>query len=120
MNNFQNPYMAFPGITPEEMNYIQQATNDLTDTQKQSFFMIYSGKRRSAQDLLLFTLLGFVGLAGIQRFVVGQVGMGILYFLTGGLCLIGTIVDLVNNKALADEYNTKMAYESFQIAKMGV
>jgi hypothetical protein len=44
--------------------------------------------------------------------------MGLLYFFTGGLCIIGTIVDLVNHKDLAMEYNRKMAYESFQIARM--
>jgi hypothetical protein len=119
MNAYQNPYMAFPGITPEEMNYINQTTASLTDSQKQSFYMLYSAKRKSSQDILLFTLLGFIVVAGVQRFVLGQIGMGILYLLTGGFCLIGTIVDLVNNKSLTDEYNTKMAYESYQIAKMG-
>jgi hypothetical protein len=34
------------------------------------------------------------------------------------LCFIGSIVDLVNHKSLALEYNRKMAYESYQIAKM--
>lgn len=80
--------------------------------------MVYSGKRKNPQDILLVTLLGFFCLAGIQRFVVGQIGMGILYFFTGGLCLIGTIVDLINHKSIATEYNRKMAFESFQIAKM--
>jgi hypothetical protein len=37
--------------------------------------------------------------------------MGILYLLTGGLCLIGTIVDLINYKNLAFEYNQKVAQE---------
>ncbi|HNX42808.1 MAG TPA: hypothetical protein PLJ84_02965 [Bacteroidales bacterium] len=37
--------------------------------------------------------------------------MGILYLLTGGLCLIGTIVDLVNHRQLALEYNVQVAHE---------
>jgi TM2 domain-containing membrane protein YozV len=119
MDKYQNPYMAFPGMTPEEMGYIMQATAELTDAQKKYFYMIYSWKRKNPSDLLLFTLFGFVGFAGVQRFVVGQIGMGILYFFTGGLCLIGTIVDLVNHKTLGIDYNRKMAYESYQIAKMG-
>ena len=81
--------------------------------------MIYSGKRKNPQDILLFTLLGFVVVAGVQRFVVGQIGMGLLYLFTGGFCLIGTIVDLINYKSLALEFNQKMAFESFHIAKMG-
>lgn len=80
--------------------------------------MVYSNKRKNSQDILLFTLLGFVGFAGIQRFVLGQIGMGIVYLLTVGFCWIGTIVDLINNKSITLEYNKNMAYESYQMAKM--
>jgi TM2 domain-containing membrane protein YozV len=118
MDNFQNPYMAFPGITPEEMGYLQQGTAELNESQKKYFYMVYSGKRKSPQDILIFTIIGFFGVAGIQRFMVGDTGMGILYLFTAGFCGIGTIVDLVNHKTLATDYNRKMAYESFQIAKM--
>ena len=118
MDFYNNPYMSLPGVTTEELTFLQQATAELSENQKKHFYMIYTGKRKSPQDLLIFTLLGFFGVAGIQRFLVGQVGMGVLYFLTGGLCFIGTIVDLVNHKQLATDFNRKMAYESFQIAKM--
>lgn len=114
-----NPYMSLSGITTEEMAFLHQATNDLTDTQKQSFFLAYSGKRKSPQDILIFTLLGFLGFAGIQRFITGQLVLGIFYFFTVGFCFIGTIVDLINHVSIALEYNKKMAFESFQIAKMG-
>jgi TM2 domain-containing membrane protein YozV len=118
MDMYQNPYMSLPGITTEELMILQQATADLNDEQKKYFYMVYSGKRKSAQDILIFTLIGFLGIAGVQRFIIGQIGMGILYFFTGGFCFIGTIVDLINHKTLATDYNRKMAYESFQIAKM--
>jgi len=119
MDMYQNPYMAFPGITTEEMNFLQQATTGLNENQQKNFYMIYSGKRKNPQDILLFALLAFVGVAGIQRFIVGEVGMGLLYLFTWGFCGIGTIVDLINHKAIATDYNRKMAYESFQITKMG-
>lgn len=118
-NNFNNPYFSFPGITAEEMTLLQQATADLNENQLRSFQMIYSTKRKNPGDVLLFCLLGFFGFAGIQRFILGQVGMGLLYFFTGGLCVIGTIVDLVNHKALTNDYNRNMVYESYQMAKMG-
>jgi TM2 domain-containing membrane protein YozV len=114
-----NPYMAYPGMSPEEYAFLQQGTADMNEVQKGRFFMIYGTKRRNPQDLMLCTLLGFIWISGVQRFLVGQVGMGLLYFFTGGLCFIGTIVDLVNYRSLADDYNRKMAYESFQIVKMG-
>jgi hypothetical protein len=37
--------------------------------------------------------------------------MGILYVFTGGLCLIGTIVDMINYKNFAFEYNRKIAQQ---------
>jgi|EP01037_Dinobryon_pediforme_P007273 TM2 domain-containing membrane protein YozV len=118
MEMHQNPYMAFPGITPEEMAFLQQGTAELNDNQKKYFYMTYAGKRKSPQDILIFTLIGFFGVAGVQRFVLGEVVMGLLFLFTGGFCAIGTIVDLVNYKTLASDYNRKMAYECYQMARM--
>ena len=118
MYSTNDPYYTFSGITPEEVGFLNQATAELDEQQKNRFLTIYSTKRRNPQDILLVTLLGFIWISGIQRFMLGQVGMGVLYFFTGGLCFIGTIVDLINHKSLTDEYNRKMAYESFQLTKM--
>ena len=106
------------GMSPEEYSYLQQVMAGMDERQTQNFVMFYSGKRKSPQDILLFTILGFLGIAGIQRLVVGQMGMGILYILTAGLCFIGTIVDVINHKSLATDYNQKAAYESLQMVKM--
>lgn len=114
----QDPYMSFADMTPEEMGFLQQATAELSENQKKYFYMVYSSKRKNSQEILIFTLLGFIAVAGIQRFVLGQIGMGILYLLTGGLCFIGTITDLVNNKSLTLKYNKDMAYESHRMAVM--
>jgi hypothetical protein len=84
MDPYQNAYMSLSGISAEEIGFLQQATSDLSENQQKYFFMVYSSKRKSPQDLLIFTLIGFFGVAGIQRFMVGQIGMGILYFFTGG------------------------------------
>jgi TM2 domain-containing membrane protein YozV len=119
MDMYQNPYMSLSGITPEELALLQQATTGLTDEQKKYFFMVYSGKRKSPQDMLIFCVIGLFLVPGLQRFITGQIGMGILYLFTVGLCFIGSIVDLINHKKLAYEYNQKMAFESFNIAKMG-
>ncbi|WP_183561811.1 TM2 domain-containing protein [Mucilaginibacter sp. SP1R1] len=118
MNMYPDSHMGFSDMTPEEMGFLQQATAGLNENQKKYFYMIYSSKRKNSQEILIFTLLGFVFVAGIQRFVLGQIGMGILYFLTGGFCFIGTIVDLVKNKSLTLEYNKKMAYDSHRMAMM--
>jgi hypothetical protein len=49
--------------------------------------------------------------------MIGQIGMGILYFFTGGLCLMGTTLDAINHKSLANEFNRKMANEVAMMIK---
>ena len=44
---------------------------------------------------LILSLLGLLGLAGIHRMYAGKVGSGIVWLLTGGLCGIGTIYDII-------------------------
>lgn len=110
--------MNMKGMGPDEYNYLQQCMTGMTEKQTQHFIMFYSGKRKSPQDVLLYTLLGFVVVAGVQRFVLNQTAMGILYLLTFGFCFIGTIIDVVNHKSLAFEYNQKAAFECAHMVKM--
>ncbi len=100
-----------PELTGFELQYVQSITNDYDEAKLQNFANIYRTRRKDPQLILLTTLLGFVVLAGVQRFLVGQIGMGLLYLFTGGLCLIGTIVDLINYQDLAFQYNQKVANE---------
>lgn len=116
---FHSQFMSLPGITPQEYSYLQTATNGLDEQQLRTFLMIYTGKRKNPSDMLLFCVIGLFLVPGLQRFLVNQIGMGILYLFTGGLCLIGSIVDLVNHKTLAFEYNQRMVFESLQMVRMG-
>jgi len=110
--------MAFPGITPEEIAFLQRNTDDLTDDQKTYFYISYSSGRKKSTDLMIFTLIGAVGIAGIQRFAVGQNWMGTLYLLTFGLCGIGSLVDFFNCHWLAMDYNMILAVECHELAKV--
>ena len=100
-----------PELEPDEMSFIQSLVNEMPEQEAQQFVSIYRTRRREPQLVLITTLIGFVGLAGLHRFVLGQIGMGLLYFFTGGLCLVGTIIDLINYKRLAFEYNVKQAQQ---------
>src|SRR5450432_3889907 len=109
--------ILIPAVEPEELAYLQSITSNLQEDKLQLFISLYNGKRKKTETILLCCLLGFVLAGGIQRFVVGQIGMGLLYFFTGGLCLIGTIVDTINHKHLTFEYNQKMAIETMGMLK---
>jgi len=106
-----NIFQLLPSLEGEEMAYVQSLINDMTDAKAQQFAMAYSARRKDPTTILILALVGFVGFAGIHRFMLNQIGMGILYFLTGGLCFIGTIIDLVNHRKLAFEYNSTVAQQ---------
>ena len=105
-------------VTPEELLTINSHIKGFSDDDLSHFCMIYRSKRKDPQTILLLCLLGLVLVAGIHRFVIGHIGMGILYFFTGGLCLVGTIVDAINHKDLALEYNAKMISETLLMLNM--
>jgi TM2 domain-containing membrane protein YozV len=104
--------------TPEELITINSRTKDYNREELEQFCIIYGTKRKDPQLILILCLIGLVGVAGIHRFLIGNIGMGILYFFTAGLCLIGTIVDAVNYKQLAMEYNAKMITETLSMLNM--
>ena len=120
MNAYQNTYNDFSGITMEEYSFIHHASAGLSNNQMQTFMLVYNSRRKNPNDILLATLLGFLGFAGIQRFMTGQIMLGLLYFFTGGLLGIGTIIDLFTHKSIANDYNRHLAYECYHIARAAI
>ena len=112
-----NFFQFLPELQGRELMFVQGLTKDFSETQMMNFANVYRSRRRDPQIILLTTLLGFVAVAGVQRFLINQVGMGILYLFTGGLCLIGTIIDLINYQDLAMEYNMQQANEAAMLVK---
>lgn len=106
-----NVLQLMPRLEGEELSFVQNLIKDLNENQAQLFASVYNARRRDPMLILLTALIGFIGIAGVHRFIVGHIGMGILYVLTAGLCLIGTIVDLINYKRLSFEYNARVAQE---------
>lgn len=110
-------YKWLPELQGRELMLVQSLTKDYTDEQMMNFANVYRSRRKDPQLILLTALIGFLGFAGIHRFLVGQAGMGVLYLLTGGLCFIGTIIDLINYQDLAFEYNQRMANETAMLVR---
>lgn len=67
--------------------------------------------RKSKTVALILCILGFFGFGGLHRMYVGKVGSGVLHFLTYGLCLIGTIFDLISilSGGFRDSYGQPLA-----------
>lgn len=116
--NVKDFIYSLKGMSAEEFDFLQKSMEGMTQEQQERFIMFYSGKRQSPTDMLLYTLIGFIAVAGVQRFVTRQIGMGLLYFFTAGLCFIGTIVDLINHRSIALDFNRDVAYDSARLARM--
>ena len=106
-----NVLQYIPDADPEEIGYLNMLMSPMTEVQAQQFAMMYRHRRKESSMILILALVGFLGFAGIHRFVVGSIGIGVLYMLTGGICGIGTIIDLVNHRKITSEYNQQQAYE---------
>jgi TM2 domain-containing membrane protein YozV len=65
--------------------------------------VLSSVEYKDPTTLLLVSI--FLGTLGIDRFMLGETGMGILKLLTAGLCGILTIIDWFTISNKAKEYN---------------
>ncbi|NIP61917.1 MAG: TM2 domain-containing protein [Candidatus Dadabacteria bacterium] len=104
-----------PELEGDEAAYISKVMESMDEKSADRFSKVYRARRQDPQTVLLTALVGFFGVAGIHRFLVGQLGMGLLYLFTAGLCFIGTIVDIINYKNLAFEYNREVAREAVSL-----
>ena len=67
--------------------------------------------RKKKMVALILCILGFFGLAGLHRMYVGKAGSGVLYFFSFGICMIGTIIDLISilSGGFKDTYGQPLA-----------
>jgi TM2 domain-containing membrane protein YozV len=94
-----------PELDGDELKYIRNIIEDLDDDTAAQFAEQYRVKRRSPGSIMLLILLGFVGIAGIHRFRLGQFGTGLLYLLTLGFFFVGTLLDLLKYEKTVFEHN---------------
>jgi hypothetical protein len=117
MDAYLNSYTSFSAMTMEEYSFLHHASAGLSQNQMQTFMLVYNDRRKNPNDILLATLMGFLGVAGIQRFMTGQIILGLLYFFTGGFLGIGTVIDLFTYKSITNDFNRHLAYECYHIAR---
>ena len=100
-----------PDVESKELLFLESILEDLGDRKIETFCLMYRSRRKKPDTILLLAILGFIGAAGIHRMFINHIFLGILYFFTAGLCLIGTIVDILNHKQLAQEHNEEIALD---------
>jgi TM2 domain-containing membrane protein YozV len=88
----------------------------MTDQQKFLFQSQYGSEKRDRVLILVISIL--LGYLGIDRFLVGDVGLGLLKLLTGGVCGIFWLVDLFLITGRVDEYNRQKAHEIAMAIRM--
>lgn len=76
---------------------------------EEKFSLVSTIEMKDPTTLLLVSL--FLGGLGIDRFMVGDTGMGILKLLTGGCCGVLTVVDwfTISKKAKEINFNNLMS-----------
>jgi TM2 domain-containing membrane protein YozV len=100
-----------PELDGDEQIEVARVLNDMSDEQAEHFARIYRSRRRTPVHVLILAAVGFVGAAGLQRFYVEEFALGLVYLCTGGLCLIGTLYDVIKYEEIAVRYNRDVALE---------
>lgn len=89
----------------EKMVYLKDKLRTLDD---EKFSLVSTMEFKDPTTLLLISI--FIGGLGIDRFMLGDTGMGILKLLTGGCCGVLTIIDwfTISKKAKETNFNKLM------------
>ena len=80
--------------------FIRQRLESMSD---ESFMTLQSIEFKDPTTLLIISIL--VGSLGVDRFMLGETGMGVLKLLTGGCCGVLTIIDWFSISKKTKEYN---------------
>lgn len=90
----------------EKIMYLKEKLRTMDE---QKFSLISTVELKDPTTILIVSL--FLGGLGIDRFMVGDTGMGVLKLLTGGLCGVMTVLDwfTISKKAKECNFNNVMA-----------
>ncbi|MGQ9662008.1 MAG: TM2 domain-containing protein [Kiritimatiellia bacterium] len=88
----------------------------MTDNQKIRFISQYNSEKKDRTIAMVLSIV--LGYLGVDRFYVGDTGLGILKLLTFGLCGIMTVIDWFLIMGRVDEYNRTKAQEIAALIKL--
>jgi TM2 domain-containing membrane protein YozV len=87
---------------PTEILFLQQ-TQQVPENRRTEFMIAYQSQKKDRTLALVLSL--FLGHFGVDRFFLGQTGLGVAKLLTFGACGVWTIIDWFLIMGAADEYN---------------
>ena len=92
-------------LPADKIIYLKEKLKDLDD---EKYMLVTSVELKDPTTMLILSLL--LGGWGVDRFMLGDTGMGVLKLLTGGCCGILTIIDWfsVQNKTKELNFNKLM------------
>ena len=91
---YQQPVQSQPSVVINNSNDSVN-TNANINTQRTQVGNIYGARGRMCKKRTALMLCIFAGYFGAHKFYEGKIGAGVLYFMTGGLLLIGVIMDII-------------------------
>ncbi len=95
-------FMATNGkcFPSERLVSIKEKLDTLDDSK---FAIVSATDFKDPTTILLISI--FIGGWGVDRFMLGDIGMGVLKLLTGGLCGILWLIDIINISKKTKEHN---------------
>ena len=91
VKKYQNQYRHYVDcVRPTNMPYEMQFEQSLNTASKSLDEFLKKGNK--IEEIVIVV---FFGMFGVHKFMNGEIGMGILYFCTGGLFGIGWIYDII-------------------------
>jgi TM2 domain-containing membrane protein YozV len=91
---------------------LSQITKDLDDTKKMIFNQQYQSEKKDPGTVVILAIFSF------DRFWLGDIGLGILKYMTAGGCGIWWLIDLFTAKSRCDNYNRQKANELLQVIRL--
>ena len=95
---------------------LQMMSKGLTEQQKMLFMSQYDSVKKDPNIILILSVL--FGYLGVDRFMLGDMGMGLLKLLTGGCCGILWLIDIFTIRGKVNEFNRKQANDIVQGIKV--
>lgn len=87
-------------FNPGQMSEIRTKLSSMDDSKMNA---ILSLEFRDCTTMLIISIL--LGYLGIDSFMIGKIGMGVLKLLTWGCCGILWIIDIINIKKNTQDFN---------------